>query len=251
MDLWDELDLAGFSLTEQLKKEFQKPHHVTFLFDTEDECIELLKGLHGLNFVYHQVLHDAGILHKWSIDFRRRLDVDRREELNNSKRMRLMEPNRLEASEIYGELLGMNVKLQSKISKSTFRRVVANPDMSRQEVESIAREKWLYTLVEYLQEADLPICKVADSTSDPGAVLLRAFGSRRMKALRNRARAWKKIRDWLLLFKGVPFPRNVSDMMDYLIFLIQEGATRGRINETCAALSVLEDAGQVPSESRI
>ena len=68
-------------------------------------------------------------------------------------------------------------------------------------------------------EADLPIVKIAQATSNPGETLRRSFGTRRMKTLRSRARAWTKVREWLVMFVGETFPRDVSDMLEYLLFM--------------------------------
>ena len=40
-------------------------------------------------------------------------------------------------------------------------------------------------------------------------------------------------------------------MLDFLLFMVQEESSRGRIVDVCASLAVLEDAGQVPQEFRI
>ena len=166
------------------------------------------------------------------------------------KRYRLQEPLKILASEAYSEILGLDVVLQSRVSKSTRRYLVANPGASKTELETSAREYWLSVLVTFLEESDMPICKIAAGTTDPGAVLRRSFGSRRMKTLRNRARAWKKVRSWMLLMRGRPFLIDISDMLDHILFLVQEEASRSRIIEVSCALSVLE-AGQVASEGKI
>ena len=145
----------------------------------------------------------------------------------------------------------MDAKLQHRVSKSFFRSRLKNPLASKTDLETAAREVWLTELVSYLKESDLPICNIVQSTSDPLAMLKRSFGNRRMKTLRNRARAWRKVREWLIAFKSRPFPIDVSDMLDYLLFLTQEGAAATRIGEVVAALSVLEDAGQVADDVKI
>ena len=103
----------------------------------------------------------------------------------------------------------------------------------------------------YIKEADLPIVKVAKATSNPYEVMKIAFGGRQMKTLRTRARSWKRVREWLLGFCGGPFPRDASYMLEYLLFLIQEDAAKGRLQDTAASLAVLEKAGQVHTEFRI
>ena len=97
----------------------------------------------------------------------------------------MQEPLKILASEAYSEILGLDVVLQSKVSKSTHRQLVANPTASKSDLESSACEYWLSALVVYLEESDLPICKAAACTTDSGEVLRRSFGSRRMKTLRN------------------------------------------------------------------
>ena len=248
---WDDLEASGFSLTEKLRQEFSRPHHVFFLFDSVEECFDVVKSLHDYTAALHEVSQDSDILFQWADKYRKVGEVERRLEFQEAKRCRLLEPRDPSAVDVYSDLLGMDVKLQARLSRASYRLALARPHMSRSDVESAAREHWLSVLVEYITEADLPICKVAASTSDSSAVLRRSFGSRRLKTLRNRARAWKKVRDWLIQFKGSPFPVDVSDMLDFLLFMVQEECTRGRIVDVCASLAVLEDAGQVPQEFRI
>ena len=52
---------AGFSRVEQLVSEFGKPHQVWYLFDTEAQCLEVVKGLHGADYVLH-ALKDCEVL---------------------------------------------------------------------------------------------------------------------------------------------------------------------------------------------
>eukprot|EP00435_Cladocopium_sp_Y103_P023547 s2855_g5.t1 len=145
----------------------------------------------------------------------------------------------------------MDVKLQARVSKARYRLQVRNPGVSKTELDNAAQEQWLTILVGYVEEADLPIVKVANATTSPAEVIRRAFGSRRMKTLRNRARAWSKVRDWMLMYTGEPFPRDIAYMLEFLIFLVHEESTKGRILESAAALAVMEDAGQVARDMRI
>ena len=110
------------------------------------------------------------------------------------------------------------------------------------------RPAWLAI---YVEEAELPTVKVATEASNPIEIMKRAFGNCRMKTLRSRARTWARVRDWMIMFAGDPFPRDVSYMLEYLLFLVQEEAPRGRLMDAAAALAVLEEAGQVPSGMRI
>ena len=53
------------------------------------------------------------------------------------------------------------------------------------------------------------------------------------------------------MFCGDTFPRDLSFMLEYLLFLVQEDASKGRLTDAAAALAVMEEAGQVPSDFKI
>ena len=248
---WTELESDGFSKVEQLRNELGKAHHVGYLFDSELECLEVVKGLHGPEYTLHEAMADSEVLYKWTVKNLKKFEVDRREDRKAALRYRLPDPKRVAAVDAYEELLGMDVKLKARVSKANYRLQIKFPSSSRTDIENVAREYWLNTLVGYVEEAQLPIVQVARSTSNPGEVMRRAFGNRRMKTLRNRARSWARVREWLLMFCGDVFPRDVSFMLEYLSFLVQEDAPKGRFLDAAAALSVLEDAGQVASDMKI
>ncbi len=248
---WESLKESGFTKYDLVRSEFDSPLVLKKLFDTKLECMNLVSGLHGDGYRTNEVLADAAMLYDWSEGHSKLFSVLEREDRDRVKRFRLLSPGRVEASDVYAELLGMDAKLQSRVSKSFFRCQLKNPLASKSELENAAREAWLAELVGFLKEAELPICRILEGTSEPLTLIRRSFGSRRMKTLRNRARAWRKVREWLIAFKGRPFPFDVSDMLDFLLFLTQEGAPSSRINEVAAALSVLEDAGQVPEDVKI
>ena len=58
---WDSLRSAGFSLVDRVVGEFQRPHYLAYLFDSADECVGVVKGLHGESFNMADVLRDAKI----------------------------------------------------------------------------------------------------------------------------------------------------------------------------------------------
>ena len=248
---WDDLEAAGFSRTEQLVSELGKPHLVGFLYDTKEECREVVTGLHGSNYVLHEVLHDTDILFQWTADHAREFEVSRREDRKASMRYKLLEVSRVSAPDAYSELLGMDVQLKARVSKASYRMQIRFPSGNKSDLEGAAREYWLSILVGYLEEANLPLVKVAKETSNPGEVMRRAFGARRMKTLRSRARSWAKVREWMIMFAGEPYPPDVSYMLEYLLFLVQEEVPKSRLQDTAAALAVLEEAGQVAGDMKI
>lgn len=249
--LWVKLRDTGFTRVDQVKFELSKPHYLANLFDSEDECLELVKGLHGFDHRLHEVVSDAEALKRWKDECQDDLDRLYRYDRQSSKHYCLRPKEFAPAPGVYAQLLGIDVKLQCNVSKSTYRAKLADPSASKQDLENTARAHWLKVLTGFLVEAQLPICEIAQQTTDPNAVYEKAFGSRRMRTLRSRARAWKKVANWLIMFKGKSYPTHVSEMLDYMIFLQQEGTTRGQVDGVCAALSVIEDAGQVPAAQKI
>ena len=190
---WGSLRRSVFSKYDLVRSEFDSPLSLARLFDTKLECLNVGNGLHGDDYRNNSALGDAALLFEWSEKFVDLFAVLEREDRERVKRCRLLSPPRVNASDIYTELLGMDAKLQSRVSKSFFRSQLKNPLSRKTELEAAARESWLTELVSYLKEADLPICNIVQSTSDPLSMLKRAFGNRRMKTLRNRARAWRKV----------------------------------------------------------
>ena len=136
---WSDLESSGFSLTEKLRQEFRRPHHVFYLFDTVDECFEVVKGLHDFTVSLQDISQDSDLLFQWADNYRKVAEVERRLEFQEAKRCRLQEPRDPCAVDVYNELLGMDVKLQARLSRASYRLALAKPHMSRSDLESAAR----------------------------------------------------------------------------------------------------------------
>ena len=72
------------------------------------------------------------ILFRWSDDLKSQFERQRRLELRRFSRNHLLVPPSVDSADAYNELLGMDVKLQARISKSAYRRhwptlAAANP----------------------------------------------------------------------------------------------------------------------------
>ena len=61
-----------------------------------------------------------------------------------------------------------------------------------------------------IKEACLPVVYQIEQLDNQNIAWERIFGSRRSKTLRNRFRAWKKYRMWLVASTGVVWPRDGS-----------------------------------------
>ena len=151
---WGSLRRSGFSKYDLVRSEFDSPLSLAKLFDTKLECMNVVSGLHGDDEKANSVLGDAALLFERSENSTDLFAVLEREDRERVKRRRLLSPPRVDASDIYTELSGMDAKLQSRVSKSFFRSQLKNPLSSKTELEAAARESWLTELVSYLKESD-------------------------------------------------------------------------------------------------
>ena len=78
----------------------------------------------------------------------------------------------------------------------------------RAAVEGGERRRWLDSLVDLLEEAKLPVVRLAAGTADPAGALRHAAGALRARTLPARIRTWRKVRFWLLHVHRIPFPRS-------------------------------------------
>ena len=74
-------------------------------------------------------------------------------------------------------------------------------------------------LVDFLIEAQAPILAQLELSCDPRRALLGVIGKTRMNTAAKYLRHWVLYRDWLQVEKGYPWPRSVSDLIDYLFVL--------------------------------
>eukprot|EP00435_Cladocopium_sp_Y103_P062974 s792_g24.t1 len=105
-------------------------------------------------------------------------------------------------------LLGL-AALESHLSKR------AKTSTARADAEE-AKKKWALELSKLMVEAKLSAVGSFEGLPNQNAAWVRAFGSRRSKTLRNRAKAWQKVREWLIVTTGEPWPSTVGIMLQYL-----------------------------------
>ena len=122
---------------------------------------------------------------------------------------------------------------------------------SREDLETQMRERWALQLVAYIKEAKLPCASRMEALGDSNHLWLRIFGNRRGKTLRNRARAWRPFREWLMGTYGVPWPQGAGQVLKYL----EERHAVASLGKTVprsimASLSLLETIGMVSPEDR-
>ena len=137
------------------------------------------------------------------------------------------------------------------IKKTSKQRKAADSSSTRAEKESRDRERYALELAGILSEAGLPVVPQIYALDDPNKAWLRVFGMRRSKTLRNRLRYWLRFRSWLVAYCGAVWPRRVSDLINYIEDSVKLGCTITLIDETQAALSVLEQVGRVPEGEQL
>ena len=106
-------------------------------------------------------------------------------------------------------------------------------------------------LAEFMKEGHLPIVSTIETTANPAMAWSGLFGRRRAKTLRNRARAFKHFRSWLLAAKGYPYPCSLTDALDYMEQRVGSDAGKTVIDSFAAAFSVIEELGGVKPEDMI
>ena len=87
---------------------------------------------------------------------------------------------------------------------------------TRAEKEQAALTKYAYELGLVVQEAGLPVCRYIQRLLDPEKAWNRLFGARRANTLRNRVRAWRRFRGWLVATHNRVWPDSAIDLINYV-----------------------------------
>ena len=227
------------------------PYSFSLLFDDHDEAEDLIKSMFPGMMSGQDLSLLAATLIKWKEDHAIRFGTCQRQLLRRVVRPRLESKQTIPISNDVIDLQQGNIVLVRSVSKSTFRQAMRNPTNTKAELEKAAKDRWASHLMTFVHEAELPLVKLAEATAFPTQTMLKAVGSRRSKTLRNRVRCWSKVHSWLVATKGVSHPRDVSDMIAYMLHCEQEGFTKSFVNEVAAALAVVEDVGMVDQSERI
>eukprot|EP00439_Symbiodinium_sp_Y106_P019494 s9822_g2.t1 len=113
------------------------------------------------------------------------------------------------AGEVYEGLLAADpsLGLAALEKKLKLRKAGAG---ARVEAEDSCRRR-----ASFIQEAGLPAAERIGALADSESAWLRAFRSRRGKTLKNRARAWEPVREWVLRATGKPWPTDASLLLQY------------------------------------
>lgn len=226
--------------------------HFQSAFEDEESALELIRQL-GVVLPPGQDWETAvETLLQWSLLHQSTFTAKRRCMLSEMVEPKLSTVETRDTAAIYDSQIVSNLKLQRTVFKSTIsqRLNVLEDNVSKEQLETEQQRLWAMRLAEFIQEAELPVCKTISMTSKPSESWLRIFGSRRSKTLRNRARCWKSFYRWLQLVCQIPFPVHVHQLLDYLESVMESKPSKSFPTALAAALSVLETAGQVPANAR-
>ena len=243
--LWALLRDAGCGCVNELRLHFSTPWHLACGVDSADDAANLVQQLCP-SILDVGAKRDGMRIWEWMAESSDLLQRVQRRLLAKSTRIEAPSSSVISPGDVYDRLVSGNVQLCKQTSRA-HAKWLSGGTGSPAEAEKAAKKFWGTVLAQILFEAKLPICELqAESEEQRVSYVLRALGTRRSKTLRNRARTWRRARDWFVSVKGHPFPQSNLDVVDYLGFLEQEVGTKSCVAEFMGSLSVLEDAGQVP-----
>ncbi|OLP77412.1 hypothetical protein AK812_SmicGene42518 [Symbiodinium microadriaticum] len=240
--LWRLLEDSGCICVSELRVHFATPWHLACSVDSLEDATVLAEQVmpKALPAEHKRI---GGHVWKWISDNTNLLSRVQARLRSKATRIEASAGSKVSPGEVFDQLMSGSLELCKQTSRAHSRWISGGAGTPI-EAEKAAKKFWGTVLVQIMVEARLPIVEIPVENEEQRVMYaLRALGARRSKTLRNRARTWRKARDWMQSVKGYVFPRSPADVVDYLIFLEQESGTKSCISEFMSALSVLEDAG--------
>ena len=250
----EDLGFLGTAAVRFIAEQFVEARHLHSAFDTDSEARDLLRCILPSN-TSHEFLESAvdGLMN-WKRNTSVHHKRQRRIHVDKIAGMLLQpgEPTAFIASSHFEEIVHSDPKIFLDMAKRAQKRAVdARSSGERADKEDKDRRRYAMELASIIEEACLPVSLQIISLDKPELAWLRIWGSRRAKTLRNRFRAWSKYRSWLVATYGVVWPKEASQLVNYVEELIDYGCAVSFPDELMAALSLLEQVGKVPEERRI
>ena len=153
----------------------------------------------------------------------------------------------ISASEAFEQIVQSEPKYALEVAKKMVKaRKADKTGGSRADTEAAEPRRFAMELSVVLKEACMPVVYQIALLDNQNLAWERIFGSRRAKTLRNRFRAWNKYRMWLVANAGVVWPRDISDLVNYIEEMLKVGAPISLHGELQASLVLLEQVGRVP-----
>ena len=245
---WRSLEFLGSCAVSSLRELFGEPIHVANSFDYLAGALDLVKQI--LPHSGDTLLDDeaARRLVDWASASDRKFKRRKFDIVASmvASAFRFSSGSTGKSQEQFEEIVKSNPRYAlDAIKKTSKQRKSAESSSTRAEKEAHDRERYALELAGILSEAGLPVVQQIYALDDPNKAWLRVFGMRRSKTLRNRLRYWVRFRSWLVAYCGAVWPRSVADLINYIEDSVKMGCTITLIDETQAALSVLEQVGRV------
>ena len=255
MDDWSGLEVIDPTLVKALKAYFPTAYQVSTAFDDLDGARELVDEALGNSYgaarreaISRAVLGwQEGLTRKfnsWQLTaYRERVMFGKQLDRTGDK---VSMADSYDAIVSGSPILGL-AALESRLAKKARTSTTARAD-----AEDLSKKKWALALADYITEAKLPAVASFSGMANVNTAWIRAFGARRSKTLRNRAKSWKRVREWLVATTGQPWPTNVAVLLQYLDER-NEVQPMGKTVPTSihSTLSLLELVGQVPTELKL
>ena len=122
---------------------------------------------------------------------------------------------------------------------------------SRQRIEEAELVRWRGALLRMFHEAEVPaIAAAAECLNPEGAIEALVAGRARAKTLRTYVQTWGRMRRWLLVARGRPWPARASDYIDYLMALKDQPCRPSVPGAWLQACIWVERAAGLPESSR-
>ena len=154
-------------------------------------------------------------------------------------------------SEVYQKLLSENVELARSVYKSSYRRALKQEGADQRGVEELETKRWALTIAALIKTAKLPAAEIAEGTADPQATWIRLCGNRRARTLRQVARVWIKVSEWLGLAYAEVWPSSCARIIDYMEERAYDEGGHTMPGSVLSALQLMEAVGGVPPEARL
>ena len=250
----EDLGFLGTAAVKTISELFIESRHLHSAFDTIGEARELLRTV--LPSSTSQEFLETAVegLMNWKkrtnlqCKRQRRLHVD----MISGKLLQPDEPSAVTASTHFEEIVRSDPKIFLELAKRSQKRSgEIKHSGERADKEDKDKRRYAMELATIIEEACLPVSLQIVTLDKPELAWLRIWGSRRAKTLRNRFRAWSKYRSWLIATYGVVWPKDTSQLVNYVEELIDFGCAVSFPDELMASLSLLEQVGKVPEDRRI
>ena len=212
---WSELQGLDPSLVSAIRDIYTSPAHFDGAFDDEEGASLTTAELLGDKKPAGEIEQAAAALWKWK---QRRLSRGQSSTRQLAQQLAALPVTVPRRQRSIGEVFEEVVLTTPAVALSQLQRAVraSKASGSREDVELRMRERWALQLVCYIKESKLPCAERLAALGDSQATWLRIFGNRRGKTLRNRARSWKPVRDWLQITYGIPWASDAGQILKYL-----------------------------------